>query len=113
MRRLRSADGVADLFKMLIFGAGPMDRWPYGPINIIAGLAGGFGYILYASFTGGPTNPNRGILIFASLETVCLSLANGFAFWRNLSLRRAEERFRSYWADRQAQPQKRSTAALD
>ena len=80
-----------------------MERWSYWRINVVAGLIGGFVYIFFASFAGGTLNPSKDLLTFASLEGIALLLANGLALWRNLSIRRAEQRFRQQWAARAAQ----------
>lgn len=84
----------------------PMERWPYGPVNLIAGVAGGLAFIFIAPFVGGPLNPSRDMLVLASLEVLSLLLANGLALWRNLAIRRIEARAKQYWEARQLRSQK-------
>jgi hypothetical protein len=67
---------------------------------MIAVLAGGVGFILYGSFAGGPLNPTRDLIVLAVLVALAMLLANGIALWRNLSLQRAEKRFKQQRATR-------------
>ena len=77
-----------------------MERWPYGQVSVFAVLGGGFAYIFYAGIAGGPPHPNRDMLIFACMVSVPLLLANCLALWRNTSIRKAEDRYKQYWAVR-------------
>ena len=84
----------------------PLERWSYGRVSLLAGLAGGLAYIFIAPFISGPLNPTRDLLMLASLEMVALLVANGLALWRNLAIRRIEEQAKQYWANRQLRSQK-------
>jgi len=86
-----------------MISTGMMGPWNYLQANIVGGLAGGFAFIVYGSFVGGPLNPSRDLTLIAILEVLALLLANGLTFWRNTSIRRAEERFKQYQAAREYQ----------